>query len=304
MHPDSTGNPVSQLPTLEPVDVLGYRAVRWSTPDLEVVISPELGGRLMAFGPPGRNLLWQNEELHGSRPRLEASGKDAARAERLRNGFLLFGGEKVWLAPQDDWEGPPYADLDHGPYEWTSWREGDAAVMRLDSRICRETDLRLTRQIRLPAQGMSLRFDITLENFGDAPVSKGIWQVTMLRVPAEVALEGAALKHFKSPEAQDALASLGSGWIVRCRPFELFKVGGFRSSGTVTARIEPPGENPVRLEKRFVPSAGDFGHGCEVEVYNSGRYPYCELEVHGPLITLPPGERTSLGITWECVQGA
>ena len=33
-----------------------------------------------------------------------------------------------------------------------------------------------------------------------------------------------------------------------------------------------------------------YGHGCVAEVYNSDRYPYFEMEIHGPVVSLKPGE--------------
>ena len=37
-----------------------------------------------------------------------------------------------------------------------------------------------------------------------------------------------------------------------------------------------------------------YAHGCFAEVYNSDLYPYFEMETHGPLIKLSPGERFRL----------
>ena len=37
-----------------------------------------------------------------------------------------------------------------------------------------------------------------------------------------------------------------------------------------------------------------YAHGCVVEVFNSEDYPYLELELHGPVVTLAPDESFSL----------
>ncbi len=37
-----------------------------------------------------------------------------------------------------------------------------------------------------------------------------------------------------------------------------------------------------------------YGHGCIAEVYNSDRYPYFEMEIHGPVVSLRPGESFEL----------
>jgi len=43
-----------------------------------------------------------------------------------------------------------------------------------------------------------------------------------------------------------------------------------------------------------------YAHGVVASVFNSDRYPYFEMETHGPLVRLPPGGRRPLpchGIT-------
>lgn len=44
--------------------------------------------------------------------------------------------------------------------------------------------------------------------------------------------------------------------------------------------------------RKQVPVYADkaYGHGCIAEVYNSDRYPYFEMEIHGPVVSLKPGE--------------
>jgi len=54
--------------------------------------------------------------------------------------------------------------------------------------------------------------------------------------------------------------------------------------------IEVPGIGLVGYRKQ-VPVHKDksYGHGCTAEVYNSDRYPYFEMEIHGPLVSLRQG---------------
>ena len=65
--------------------------------DLELVLTPEIGGRLMDIRYRDTSLLFQNPDLEG----LQA---DPAKLDRLPTRtphfpFPLWGGEKTWIAP-------------------------------------------------------------------------------------------------------------------------------------------------------------------------------------------------------------
>ena len=39
-----------------------------------------------------------------------------------------------------------------------------------------------------------------------------------------------------------------------------------------------------------------YGHGCVIEIFNASDYSYIEMEVHGPVVTLQPGESFALKV--------
>ena len=51
--------------TAEQVLFLGFRALRLRNSQLEVVVVPELGGRIMSLSFRGHELLFSNPALHG-----------------------------------------------------------------------------------------------------------------------------------------------------------------------------------------------------------------------------------------------
>jgi hypothetical protein len=74
---------------------------------------PQVGGRMMG-------LRWHDEELAFVNGDLAGRVDDVAAIEDVRSakweqGFVLWGGDKTWLAPQDDWtDAVPFIDLDSG----------------------------------------------------------------------------------------------------------------------------------------------------------------------------------------------
>jgi hypothetical protein len=42
-----------------------------------------------------------------------------------------------------------------------------------------------------------------------------------------------------------------------------------------------------------------YAHRSMVEIFNSSRYPYGEVEVHGPLLPILPGDEVSLTQLWR-----
>lgn len=307
-------SPLNRL-RVETTELLGFPGYRYTNSDLSVTLVPELGGRIMAFGPPGCNLLYNNSEMTGFKPVFAAKSPEDAAAERKRNGFLLHGGEKTWLSPQQDWAGPPYADLDHGRYDWAETMTAQGAEIVLTSPICRETRLRIVRRISIPHAGPGIRIVQRLENHGAGTVTKGLWQVTMLRRPAVVELPVLTsrrsafedgIKNFMDTDLYRSKLTRqlhGDGYKLSCDDDTLFKVGTDLGSGTARAVFDltgaDGGRSSVSLVKSFPVTTGPFGHGCMIEVYNSQDRPYLELEVHSPLYRLKPGEAAEYALDWR-----
>lgn len=290
---------------LQSVEHLGFEALRFVTAEVEVVLSPFLGGRITGYGPPGSNLLFVNARMRGVRPnRMAKRPADVAR-ERKAAGYLAYGGEKTWLAPQEDWQGPPYADLDHGPYDVEVLEEDQVLIVVLTSSICRETRLRLVRTVALPHEGTQVRVTQRLENHGSESTRKGLWQVTMLNRPGRVrfSTQGpsafpSGLKNFSG--TPPAMMTRNGVITVACEEARRFKVGTDVSVGFVEVWLPvSQATSAVILRKSFPVSAGPYGHGCAVEVYNDARLPYFELEVHGPLVSLAPGQTTEYLVVWS-----
>ena len=142
---------------------------------VELQIVPEIGGRIIQFTLAGKEFLWVNPRLAGKMP--PSGGLDAD------GGWLNFGGDKLWPAPQGwdndrQWPGPPDAVLDGQPYRAESLAGGAAA--RLTSRDDPRSGIRFSRTlVRFPA-ATACNFEATMKNIDTKPRRWGIWADTQL----------------------------------------------------------------------------------------------------------------------------
>ena len=152
--------------------------VRIGNADAEVVVAPGIG-RVLHYGSPGgSNLFWTNPRA----PDFSAS----------LGGWKNWGGEKVWIWPQDGWAAatgaswPPPAAADNGPYEFTVLSDG----VRMVSPAVSGYGVRVVKEITMPtASGSRVDYETWLEPTGNAtnvaPFS--VWMIV------QVPLRGAEL---------------------------------------------------------------------------------------------------------------
>ena len=281
----------------------GWDAWRVRRGDLELVLVPQVGGRVMSLVWRGRELFFVNPDLAGRVEDVDSTPDVGQRKREL--GFLLWGGEKTWLAPQDRWrDGVPFLDLDSGPY---GLEVGNDGTIVMTSRMCRETGVRVTRTLRFSPDCEGWTTSHRLLNTGAATVEWAPWGVSMVCRPGRVYLPTVAtspfpdgVKTFESEEGSVEARSrvvrrLGDLAMIDCTAAGSFKYGVDPGEGWMLGVVEVDGRGFVGIHKR-VPSYSDqaYGHECLAEVYNSDRYPYFEVEVHGPLTRLEPGASCAL----------
>jgi hypothetical protein len=106
--------------TWKRVPYLGWNALEWVGADISLRVVPELGGRIMNYQLGDHSFLWVNPLLAGSTPTPTRLAPDG--------GWLNWGGDKIWIAPQGwesetQWPGPPDPVLDGGAYSDRSPRK-------------------------------------------------------------------------------------------------------------------------------------------------------------------------------------
>jgi hypothetical protein len=253
---------------------------------------------------------WRGHDLCFTLPDREGQVEDVlsvqdVHAKKREMGFPLWGGDKTWLSPQTRWtDGVPFLDLDSGAYDLTVERDGtDAVVVRMTSQVCRETGIQITRTVTVSSGSQEWIVTHQLINRSSSEVQWGVWDVNMVLKSGKVYLP----KNTDSPypdgvktfdeEGESiqvrgkAVGKLGNLAVIHCADTKAFKFGVDAQEGWMLGILDVAGLGLVGYRKQ-VPVYRDklYGHGCIAEIYNSDRYPYFEMEIHGPVVSLQPGE--------------
>jgi hypothetical protein len=286
----------------EPFELNGWPGQRIGCGPLKIVLVPSIGGRIMSLRYEGKEMMFLQKEHAGEV--FDFTDADLV-AKKKEIGFRLWGGDKTWVAPQSEWqEQIPPLELDAGTYALT-W-EGTVAVMT--SPTCRETGLRIVRRVNIDEE-MTLHVTDEFQNTtSDKVIRKGIWNVTQFNrpcvffIPADKGVIRSYHHIDKSlPEVKDILKE-EEGWVeVPCRENTLFKCGGMPKEGHIIAKIPLGGPKELVVLKSFQIETDPlrYAHGSAVEVFNSAKHNYAEMEVHAPVCTLNPGESFSFKQQWR-----
>ena len=156
-------------------DYRGWVSQRLANEFLAVYVVPAIGGRVIQFQLGSKEFLWVNPKLAGQLP--PASGLDPD------GGWLNYGGDKLWPAPQgwdndEQWPGPPDAVLDGQPYECEKIDAAAGEVgVRLTSGRDQRSGIQFSRIIRIAT-------DCHVGTLGPRrPTGLGSWRVGPLRLP-------------------------------------------------------------------------------------------------------------------------
>ena len=290
--------------TLGQAPYAGWKDAFWlQRPPLALICVPQVGGRIMGVRWGDRDLYWVNEALAGSAIDTAAM-TDPVRA-KTELGFKLWGGNKTWLAPQDRWSaGLPFVDLDSGSYKLAVIQSSsDLAVVEMRSRTCRETGIQVIRRLTLSNARPGWRLTHRLENQGRQTVRWAPWSNTMVPRPVRVFLptrsDSAFPQGVKTFDAEgdaktarpEVVSRLGDLAVVECCEPMKFKYGVDSDRGSLLAIFlskDPPYIGLRQTFPTFPPKT--YGHGCSVEVFNASDFDYLELETHGAVCQLSPGD--------------
>lgn len=257
------------------VEPLAGGAWRISNGAAEAVVNPALG-RITRFGwPGGPNLLWESELEMG--------------------GWKNHGGDKVWPAPQADWNWPPETEYDPGV--WALERIPRGVLMRT-LRPGSKTGALFERRIQMHPGLPILECQTVLTNGAASPRRMSPWQVTQIDRPSAVWLPLAPSDqrprgYSVYGDADDKGLTEPVGRRLRIRAGdEGMKYGSASPEGWVAAEAHGV---EVRLWARFYEWADYPDGGLAQQVYTSPEsIGYVELELAGPLKTLAPGQSTRL----------
>ena len=301
---DEPNQPRPAPPAIRSAPFRRWDAVWIEKGPLTLILVPQVGGRIMSVCWHGRELAFVNPAYQGRVDDIAAI-TDLHEYKR-RAGFLLWGGDKTWLAPQDRWtDGVPFVDLDSGAYELALDRTTGAATMT--SPVCRETGVQVERRLELGDHPGTWRITHTLRNRSEQIVSWAPWDVDMMLRPATVFLPTRTGSPYprgvrtfdhegvSTTVRNEVVSFLDDIAVISCRRPLRFKYGVDADPGRLLAVLEA-GDRGLVGYRKSVPTyyPRPDGHGCALEVFNAPGLPYLELELHGPLAGLQPGETFSV----------
>ncbi len=273
---------------------------------LELALVPQVGGRIMGCAFGGHQLFFTQPEREGQVEDPDSWGDVGARKRGME--MPLWGGDKTWLAPQSRWnDAAPFLDLDSGPFD-LRMREATPrrVAVEMTSRVCRESGIEITRSVILSrgVPGFTVRHRLT--NHSGRTAEWGIWSVGMLLRPGRVYLPRSpssrhpeGVKTFaeegESGSARDAVVTgMDDLAVIDCTGSRKFKYGVDGGEGWLLGVLETRGGLVGYLKRVPAGPRAVYAHGCVGEVFNSSLYPYLEMEAHGPLVRMRPGESSEL----------
>jgi len=320
------------------VDYKGWDCVVMRNDNTEVVIAPDIAGRIIQYRVDGHDFLWVNEKLAGKVfPPEENSNMDM---------WKNYGGDKIWPAPQgwsskDTWPGPgdPVIVAPHS-CEIIKKRGKEVKVRITGSDKGGYAGVQFIRTLTLREGSSRLDHHIIMKNVSRRTVSWGIWTVTQmdfsdqgkqkgdhdwneqacLLIPMNPrsmwpekyqVMFGLASSFNWQPDYADNLMKVkymnfvgkivmdvSDGWAAMVDP----------ASGYVFVQTFPYHPDAVYPDKGnyevWVAGKGEFVHANQrrrAEDDPSARF--VEMEILGPKTTLKPGEQTELELSWEGKKG-
>jgi thioredoxin len=165
----------------------GWHCVELTNGRIDVVVAPQLGGRIIQLRLGQIEFLWVNPDLAGKVMPDGVIPPDGN--QKGPPAWANYGGDKLWPAPQgvsrpDEWPGPPDpfekgGMVDHAPYEAKVLNTGpDEAAIELTSPVDKYAGIRFIRQIRIRPRTTTIELTVKMVNATDRTVRWGIWQVT------------------------------------------------------------------------------------------------------------------------------
>jgi len=169
---------VEAAPSLTQEVYRGWNTQCLSNGLVQVHVVPEIGGRVVQFKVGKQEFYWVNPQLAGKHPPASGLASDG--------GWLNYGGDKLWPAPQgwdspEQWPGPPDAVLDGQPYtfEVLPAKAGEAAL-KLTSGEDHRSGIQFSRVIRVCEGSTRVAVEATMKNIDSRPRRWGIWAHTQL----------------------------------------------------------------------------------------------------------------------------
>jgi hypothetical protein len=274
-------------PLITEVKFQGRDAYKFSDGRTSAIIVPSLG-RVMSYGlAGGPNLLFENP-----------AAKIGAASDKKLPGWVNYGGDKTWPAPQDSWGlwqksggWPPPSQWDGAAHEAEVLTGGK---LRTESPIHSGLGARVVRVYSMSEAGEFV-IEQSIEKVSGGPLALSIWSVTQIAHPDAVYVR-ASSGHYehgfhkiggedKYLRATALLTTATGGEMVRAEPS---KEGTFKIGVDTTIVALASVKDGVAFVQKAARGEGKYpdgptGVGFSIEIYNNAAPAYTELEMLSPL---------------------
>lgn len=277
----SCGGPVTEevsMPTLPAYASASDELITLRKDDLEVVLTPTLGGRISAL------------HFHGEPVIIAAADTPNP------NGW----GNVFWPSPQSMWGWPPLAALDSDAYQLDVQ---DDRIILTSAREPR-THLVVEKHYDFIAADNVLRILYRVSNVGKKELTLAPWEIT--RVPP------AGLAFFPRGETTFYAGDFAALPVTEAEGIVWYAMGDAEAHGPQNHKLMTHGREGwlawlrgnTLLVKTFtdVPAELMAPNEGEIEIYSDASHTYVELEQQGILTTLQPGESLDWTVHWVFAQ--
>ena len=269
-----------------------------SNGEVELVATLDVGPRVVAYRRPGGfNVLKNYDELMGGTGEAE---------------WKIRGGHRFWLAPEDTTRTyfPDNRPVAYHP-------DGDLAVT-LTPPPEAEYGVQKVMHLALDSAGTRVRVTLTVTNIGSAPTTLAPWGPTVMAPGGvEVIPLPAKFAHPGDPKNARSAADFAPNQELILWPYFSFADPRWTFGDRYILLRQDPTRGPTKIGLAHQCGWVAYANGGEVFVkrfdYRAGAtYPdlgtryqtfsnedMLEMETVGELVTLAPGESTSLHESWE-----
>lgn len=317
----------SQTCTVHAMNFDGWHAEQVANRWVQLIIVPELGGRLMQVTFNGHPYLFVNPKYAGKYiPPDQAAGR-----------WINYGGDKIWPLPEgnDDeqhWTGAS-TPLDDGQYRFSVVSQGKRCVVRLDGPPDPPTGLQYSREISIGANSPEISFHAIAKNSTGHTIDWSVQSVTQYDLADPNGVNGqnrnfwaftpinAHSAYLKSYHVRDGLANDPSysvkdglfrlnwrylegevwidstaGWIALINGvnnYAMVERNPYVENATYPGKasvIFYKNGPTVRLDGQGIPKFSSMGR--EETPY------YMEAEMNSPMAKLAPGETYTMDTRW------
>lgn len=245
--------------------------IRLTQGPLEVVITPDIGGRISSVRYGGEELLI-----------------DPSRTEDMMWGNVL------WPSPQSNWGWPPLSVIDEEPYQVQQEDGG----WELTSLVEPSTGFQFVKHYRLEAEPLTLVINYQIHNRGNREHLVAPWEVTRVPPAGLTFFPTGKGKFISGSFSPLPVRNVGRITWFEYRP-ELLN-GGHKLMTDGSEGWLAYVNDGLALIKQFpdVPAPLNAPGEGEIEIYTNPEKTLIEVEQQGPLSRLAPGESLSWRVRW------